>query len=157
MTWADWNLIIQAHLSLIWCQWAMDPQNHTKTIGQMRRTFNNEYENIEPLNIGTFLMASYPLFVFPQQADFESIDFSKIDTSKFRVLHGTKSNNKKRFCSRIRNALSHGKVEVKGDNMIFMDRRKDGSDQFRAEIVIGDYGKFIGDFMHEVKSQFQRR
>jgi hypothetical protein len=158
MTLDDWNLIIQAHLSLIWCQWAMDPKNHSKTIGKMFEQFERKYENTKPLNIGTVLMASYPLFLFPQQADFDMIDFEQIDISMFHVLDGTKKDDKKYFCRRIRNALSHSRVRVNNGSIVFKDERKDGSDQFRAKVEINAYLRFIGGFMKEVKDQyFQRR
>ncbi len=45
----DWNLIIQGNISLIWCQWATDPKNRDKIIGQLLDEFQQQYR-VTPLN-----------------------------------------------------------------------------------------------------------
>lgn len=153
----DWNLIVQGNISLIWCQWANDPRNRDKTVGQLLAEFHQRY-TVAPLNIGSLLMASYILFVYPQQAEFENADFARIDTSKFIVSKGTPNTEHKRFCSRIRNGLTHGRFTVNGEQIELCDQKNDGSDPFCTTISVGDFGQFISAFMLEMKNQhFDRR
>ena len=152
----DWNLIIQANISLIWSQWSIDPKNRDKTIGKLLREFRKQYI-VPPLNIGSLLMAAYILFVYPQQAEFDKVDFERISTDGFYVHEGTPTTESRRFCSRIRNGLSHGRFKV-GDNQIELtDQQRDGRDPFRATIQIDKFGEFINQFMSEVKKQYFER
>jgi len=167
----NWNLIIQAHLSLDWCHRAMDPKHKDKTVGQLRDDFKKEYEGVEPLNVGTLIMAAYPLFVYPEQTEFEKIDFSKINTSRFTVLTDPTADGKN-LCRRIRNALAHGNFKivegqiVEGqiveDQIEFIDyeihkKSKQKINHFKATIATRDFGNFINNFMFTVKQQFQSR
>ena len=102
-------------------------------------------------------MGAYILFVYPQQAEFEATDFSKIDTSRFDVQEGTEANNKQRFCSRIRNSLAHGRFNLRCNDIEFEDQRHGGTDRFRVKIGIKDFGDFINSFMQEVKNQYFRK
>jgi len=126
-------------------------------MGQVLDDFLKEYRNVSPFNPGLLLMASYILFVYPQQAEFEAINFLRIDTDKFIVHQGTPNTDKKRFCSRIRNGLTHARFTVNGDQIELCDKKKDGTDQFRSTISVGDFGNFINGFMHEVKNQHFER
>ncbi|MBN2375539.1 MAG: hypothetical protein JXD22_04005 [Sedimentisphaerales bacterium] len=149
----NWDLIVQGSISLLWCQWSKKPENKDRSMGEVLEEFKEKYSNVEPLNIGTLLMASYILFVYPQQAEFDKADFSHIDTDKFIVHYGTQNTEKKRFCSRIRNGLTHGRFTVNGDQIELCDKKADGTDQFRSTIYVGDFGNFINGFMHEIKNQ----
>lgn len=149
----DWNLIVQGNISLLWCLWSMQPENCEKTLSKLLHEFHSQYSNVKPLNIGSLLMASYILFVYPQQTEFDSIDFSRVDTNSFTVHEGTSKENKQRFCSRIRNGLTHGRFAVNSDQIELTDQRQDGSDPFRTTITVGAFGEFINNFMHEVKRQ----
>jgi len=135
----------------------MQPDNQEKTLRQLLQEFSVKYSNVSPLNIGSLLMASYILFVYPRQAEFDATDFSKIETSKFVVHQGTANSDKKRFCSRIRNGLTHGRFVITGDEIELCDQKNNGSDQFRSTIRVCDFGDFINGFMHEVKNQHFRR
>jgi len=155
----DWELIIKADISLLWCEFSMRFENHDKCLGQVLCEFARQYAGTYPLNVGTLLMASYILFVYPQQTAFEAIDLAKIDTSGFKVHYGTPARDKRRFCSRIRNSLSHGRfwVEVEKKQIRFRDHRVvkgfNDADEFAATISITDLGEFINRFMLEVKQQ----
>ncbi|MCC5848349.1 MAG: hypothetical protein JJU29_09660 [Verrucomicrobia bacterium] len=149
----DWNIVVQSNISLIWCQWALDPTYEKKTIGELLVEFREKYK-IDPLNIGSLIMAAYPLFVFPQQAEFNAINFSEIDLSSFTVTEGTNTTDPKRFCSRIRNSLAHARFKVEQNNISFYDQTKNGGDNFSASISIQRFGSFINEFMLEVKNQF---
>ena len=156
MTKTDWNLIVQGNISLLWCEWSMKPEHQDKPMKDVIEEFRKQFSNVLPLNIGTLLMASYILFVYPQQTEFNAIDFSQIDTSKFVVHQGTSSTETKRFCSRIRNGLTHGRFMVNSNQIELCDQKRDGKDQFRSTISIGAFGDFINKFMHEVKNQHCR-
>lgn len=149
----DWNLIIQGNISLLWCQWCMDPMNRTKTLSTLLEEFYTQYQNVEPLNIGTLLMAAYILFVYPQQTEFENINFDAVPTGDFNVVTGTLTTEKKRFCARIRNSLAHGRFAVHSDLITLTDQKPDGKDKFEANISVTKFGIFINEFMHEVKNK----
>jgi len=153
----------------MWCQWAMDEKNWGKTVGQLLKEFN-ENEGVKPLNVGTLVMAAYPLFVYPQQTEFEKIDFSQINTSRFTVLTGKPTDptaDRKYFCRRIRNAVAHGNFKIVEDQVkdqiefvdyTFDKKSKQPKDFFKATITTLDFGAFINNFMSEVKRQyFQNR
>lgn len=153
----DWDLVIQGNISLLWCEWCLRYENKDKTIGEALKIFSQKYENILPINVGLLLMASYLLFVYPQQTDFDNIDFDKIDINQFDVHEGTPKTDKKRFCSRIRNSLTHSRFGLHGERIEFHDQRNDETDKFRASISIKDFGNFINNFMFEVKDQHFKR
>lgn len=153
----DWNIIVQGSISLLWCQWSTKPENMNKSLGQLLDEFRTRYSNVEPFNIGTLLMWAYILFVYPQQAEFDAFDFSRVDTNSFTVHEGTPNTNKKRFCSRIRNALTHGRFAVNADQIELTDQKQDGADKFQTTITIANFGDFINSFMHEAKSQHFKR
>jgi hypothetical protein len=153
----DWDIIIKGNISLLWCQWSTNPKNGDKKLSELLKEFHSQYNNIDPLNIGSLLMASYILFVYPQQSEFNSFDFSRVDTNHFTVHQGTSTTNKDRFCSRIRNALAHGRFAVNLDQIELSDQKTNGSDPFRTTILLVHFGEFINNFMDEVKRQHFER
>jgi hypothetical protein len=72
----------------------MEPEHQDKLMKDVIEEFKKKFSNVLPLNIGTLLMASYILFVYPQQTEFDAIDFSQINTGKFVVHEGTSSTEK---------------------------------------------------------------
>jgi len=154
----NWNLIVQGNISLLWCQWSMQPENSDKSVGQLLREFHTQYSNVAPLNIGSLLMASYILFVYPQQAEYNNVDFSRIDFTGFQIHEGTPTSEPITFCRRIRNGLTHGRFTLNEDHIELTDKKQDGSDPFRATISFTAFGDFINAFMSEVKNQhFERK
>jgi hypothetical protein len=110
------------------------------------------------------MMAAYPLFVYPQQSEFEKMNFAGINTSKFEDISGISARSKyknnlgeynKKFCMRIRNSLAHAKfiIEKESSKIIFMDDDK-GRKFFEARISFTDFGDFISDFYIEAKKQY---
>lgn len=130
----------------------MNPSNRAKTLATLLDEFHSQYQNVPPLNIGSLLMAAYILFVYPQQSEFENMNFDTVSINDFTVATGTPTTQKRRFCSRIRNALAHGRFTVCDGLITMSDQRQDATDRFEARISVINFGKFINGFMQTVKN-----
>lgn len=149
----DWNVLTQGYLSLIWCQESQNPENQNKKVSELLQDFKRRNENIMPLNIGSMLSAAYICFVYPQQKQYEQLNFDNLDISKFKhLLEPKKTYNNKSFLRRIRNSLSHAKFEINADNFIFYDGQN--TIDFKVTISILEFGIFLNNFFHESKNQF---
>jgi len=107
------------------------------------------------LNVGVLIMASYVLFVYPQQTEFNHLDFSKIDISKFKITFQEGDNNdSETLCRRLRNSITHARFEVIHDDQVikFKDE-KHGKDRVEFEIDTLSMGSFIDSFIREVNRQ----
>ena len=149
----DWNILLQGYLSLIWCQDSMSPNNQDKKVSNLLKEFKSKNEETEPLNMGSLLSAAYICFMYPQQAEFETLDFTKISIEKFSVSLGNFGDSKY-LCRRIRNSLAHVRFEILNGVFIFKDQKPDGSDKFEATITYKDFGDFLNSFFHEAKKQY---
>ncbi|MCD4792418.1 MAG: hypothetical protein K8R54_04235 [Bacteroidales bacterium] len=154
----DWNLIIQGNISLLWIQETLKPENRNKTINELLIDFKNEYEQTEPLNIGTLFMATYLLFLYPRESEIININISKAQISDFYIkTKGNKQSNETEneyFIRRLRNSIAHGNFIIDTDLKIkFEDNNKSKSNLFVAEIHLPKFGKFINEFMLEAKNQ----
>lgn len=152
----DWNILIQSYLSLIWCQKSIAPENQNKKVSELLQEFKSEYEGINPFNIGSMLSAVYICFMYPQQKEFNDLDFGKISTNKFKITNG-RSGDSKYICRRVRNSLAHSRFDLKDDLFIFKDRQPNGNDEFEAQIKIEHFGDFLNKFFFECKKQFFKR
>ncbi len=148
---------MHGNISLLWCQECMSPKNQNRSVGELLAEFSIKYEGVPLLNVGTLIMAAYPLFVYPQQAEFDKVDYNKISTDRFEVRVGTSSNKRKRFCGRIRNSLSHGNFTITDSHILFEDNNREKTDAFSATIKIEDFGKFINNFMFEAKKNISKK
>ncbi len=90
--------------------------------------------------------------MYPQQSEFESLDYSSIPTDKFNVTVG-KTEGSKYLCRRIRNSLAHAQFQMSNGFFRFEDRNPCGGDKFKAEIEIVHFGDFLNEFFHESKKQ----
>ncbi|HMQ03801.1 MAG TPA: hypothetical protein PKD26_07785 [Pyrinomonadaceae bacterium] len=149
----DWSLIVQGNISLLWIQETLNRKD--KKVEEILIDFRNRYEGLDPLNPGLLMMASYLLFVYPQQAEFEALDFSRIKTGDFEVKEGTSTADARRFCSRIRNSLTHARFELIDERIEFRDERS-GNDLFHATVEISKFGEFVNDFFFEAIRQHFR-
>ena len=73
--------------------------------------------------------------MYPQQSEFESLDYSSIPTDKFNVTVG-KTAGSKYLCRRIRNSLAHAQFQMSNGFFRFEDGNPCGGDKFKAEIEI---------------------
>ncbi|GLQ32744.1 hypothetical protein [Litoribrevibacter albus] len=151
-TTTDWNILIQGYMSLIWCQESTKPENQNKKVSELLSEFQKRNNGVLPLNIGSMLSAAYICFMYPQQSEFDELDFSAIDTSCFSIKLG-KKNDSKYICRRIRNSLAHAHFEIFNSSFRFLDQTSQGKDRFEAEIKIKDFGSFLNDFFHISKNQ----
>lgn len=149
----DWNVLIQGYLSLIWCQESQNPKNKDKKVSELLQDFQEHNENIMPFNIGSMLSTAYICFLYPQQRQYEQLNFDKLDISKFNhLLEPKQTYNNKSFLRRIRNSLSHAKFEINANNFIFYDGQN--TIDFKVTISIPEFGNFLNNFFHESKNQF---
>lgn len=152
----NWDLIIKGNLSLLWIQETLKPENKSKTVGELRKNFENKNEQTQPLNIGTLFMAAYPLFLYPLESG--NIDTNKIQLSDFKfITKGNKPNNEtdnEYLIRRLRNSIAHGNLTMDTNMIIkFEDNNKSKSNPFVAEIHFSKFGEFINQFMFEAKNQ----
>jgi hypothetical protein len=76
---ADWNLIIQGNISLLWIQECLNLANGGKAINELLKDFRAKNDNCHILNVGTVFMAAYILFVYPKESDFINSDLTSIN------------------------------------------------------------------------------
>ncbi|WP_415720603.1 HEPN family nuclease [Photobacterium ganghwense] len=152
----DWNLLVQGYLSLNWCQETMKPSNQNKSVSSLLSEFKDKNAGTPPLNLGTMLSAAYLCLMYPQQSEFQNMDFSKIDTSCFIVIEG-ENGDSKYICRRIRNSLAHARFQIVDDLFVFFDQRTNGKIPFKAEIKIQAFGEFLNSFFFEAKEQHFNR
>lgn len=157
----DWNLIIQGNISLLWNQECLKPENRKKTIEELLSEFRLKYENCGILNCGTLFMATYLLFVYPKEKEFESCDKSNLKTDAFKITDNDYVKNKivdsSYIVRRIRNSLAHGNFTIEEDVITFEDwvpnEKELKPDYFKCKIRVGEFGNFINSFMFEIKNQ----
>jgi len=153
----DWNLISKGLLGIYWIMECNRIENADRTlIDVYSKQFASKWNNERLLNSGVLMMSSYLLFVYPQQADFENIDFTEIDISNFKIISQESDHaDNKKFCRRLRNSISHAHFAVDETRNIinFKDNRPDGTDKIEFEIGLVEFGEFIDDFAHIVNSQ----
>lgn len=156
----DWNLIIQGNISLLWIKECCkaDPN---ETIGGLIKKHQAKYEGVPFLNIGTLMMASYLLFLYPREQ--QIIEIAKnIDTSKFEmIVKGSMRNaetENQYICRRMRNSLAHGKFVIDYDSeIIYFKDDNNGVNHFHAKIYYADFGNFINDYMLCAKTAYFHR
>lgn len=157
----DWKLISKGFLGIYWIMECNKTENAERTlIDVYSKHFGKDWNGESLLNSGVLMMSSYLLFVYPQQADFDSIDFSVIDISKFKIIQQDGDNSKsKKFCGRLRNSISHSRFVVDEETNVinFKDNKPDGSDKIEFEIGVVDFGNFIDNFAHTVNEQMIER
>lgn len=152
----NWNLVSKGLLGLYWIMECNKVKNANKTLADLYYSdFAQDWNNERLLNSGVLMMASYLLFVYPQQADFDNIDFSQVDISKFKVTFQDIENlESKVFCKRLRNSISHAKFEINEmDHQIFFWDDNSGKNKIELNISSENFGKFIDDFAHLVNQQ----
>ena len=153
----DWKLISQGLLGIYWIHASNKIENADKTLQELYgKDFNQLWKGERLLNNGVLMMASYLLFVIPQQADFNNIDFSVIDTSKFKILHqDSDHSDKKKFCRRLRNSIAHVRYTIDSCNnkISFTDCTTQGTDKIEFEIGSVDFVEFIDNFSQIVNQQ----
>ncbi|WP_409526522.1 HEPN family nuclease [Nitrincola sp. MINF-07-Sa-05] len=152
----DWNVLIQGYLSLMWCQDSIAPENQDKKLSVLLGEFQNKNEGITPLNIGSLLSSAYICFMYPQQTEFENLNFESISADNFSIIYGRDGDAKYR-CRRIRNSLAHARFQVSKEMFIFEDQDPRGNDKFKATIKACHFGDFLNNFFHECKNQYFNR
>jgi hypothetical protein len=149
----DWNILLQGYLSLIWCQNSMAPEDQNKKVSDLLLEFQNANEGVNPFNIGSVLSAAYICFMYPQQTEFDNLNFQRISTEKFSITLGNDGDAKYR-CRRIRNSLAHARFQIINGLFVFKDQKTNGSDKFEITIKVEHFGAFLNDFFHECKNQY---
>jgi len=153
----DWNLVIQADISMLWIQECLKPENSQKTVEELLNEYTKNNENINLINPGLLIMSAYILFVYPKESDTSNFDYSTIDTSGFDIKVGEKRDNNS-ICRRIRNSLSHANFNIDKYNMItFKDsntNNKCNNDPFETCIKCEDFGEFVNEIMLKYKDNY---
>ena len=154
----DWNLIIQGNISLLWIQECLKSENRGKQVGDLINEFKLRNENCEILNPGTLFMATYLLFLYPKESELAALDLKNIDTSQFDIKAlGTKKKNetnKAYLLRRIRNSIAHANFSIKSDFTIeFEDNNKQGTNYFKVEIGLSEFGNIVNNYIFEAKRQ----
>jgi hypothetical protein len=153
----DWKLLNQASIGINWLKEINEAENAKKTLLEIL-TENKASLFIKDervLNVGVLIMASYILFVYPQQAEFDQLDFSKVDISKFKITFQEKDNSDpKTFCRRLRNSIAHAKfIVMHKEQIIQFKDDNNGVNRIAFEIDTVSMGSFIDNFILEVNRQ----
>ena len=79
----DWSSVKKALLGVHWLKVTNDVDNKDRSVSELYLEHCNFWEGERLLNTGVLMMASYMFFVYPQQKEFDEIDYSYIDISDF--------------------------------------------------------------------------
>jgi hypothetical protein len=96
------------------------------------------------------MLTLYAMLVIPKEILKKTYvpDFEKINKKMSRYCQNTETNYKNKnidFTYHLRNAVSHGRISLVNDNLIFKDQNKSGSRKFKSEINLKDVIKLIND------------
>jgi hypothetical protein len=156
----DWNLINKGILGLKWIMECHDITNANKTLVELYgEKFAPTWGSEGLFNTGVLMMSAYLFFVYPQQADFDKIDYNAIDISKFNIIHNEKPvKSNYDFCRRIRNSISHARFSINNetDTINFKDETTVGTNKIEFDINIVDFGTFVTDFSQIVYQQLEK-
>ena len=91
----DWKLLNQAMIGINWLKEINDAENARKTLLEILKENQASLflKDERVLNVGVLIMATYILFVYPQQNEFDQLDFSQIDIGKFNITSQDGNNN----------------------------------------------------------------
>ncbi|WP_225999822.1 hypothetical protein [Paenibacillus sp. BJ-4] len=79
----------QGNKIFLWIQETMKPENKDKKVGELLDTFMNKNKGCSVLNIGSLIMASYLLLVYPKE-ELSYKDILKIDQYNIEIIVGEK-------------------------------------------------------------------
>lgn len=157
----DWNLVSKGWLGIYWIMLSNNGENAKKTMETVYAEHcANDWPHERLLNPGVLMMASYLLFVYPQQADFDNIDYSEIDVSDFKIIaQQNNHSNTEEFCRRLRNSIAHARFSVDEFKQIiyFHDFDWKGNNRIEFEIGFVEFGLFIDKFAHIINEQMIKR
>lgn len=162
ITLADLDIMIKGNLSLLWIQECINPKNENEKVGDLKRKFQEKYDNVKLLNSSSILMASYLFFMYPKEKQLEYGNykfFKSLDTSKFNVLEcEVEKRDNKYICRRVRNALAHSHVHIAENGLItFEDDNLEKTDYFKCTISYTDFGEFITDFLYGIRDGYFKK
>lgn len=151
----DWSLVKDGVLAIEWLAETNDVNNSKKVILDLwMEKFRPKYPGARLFNKGVLMMASYLLFIYIKENEYNTFNYEEIDTSEFKIIKAEKPHKtSKDICRRIRNSISHSRFEIIGETITFEDSLKDGTDFIKLEIGIVKFGEFISNFLNEVYSQ----
>lgn len=156
---ADWNLILQGYMSILWLQECAKDENLDKSLRDLRSEFEAKYPPHEKLNIGVLVMAAYLCFLYPKESEvIGKMPDKGISIDKFTVtIPGIKKGNENEIANllrRIRNSLAHANFTDGGNAITFHDQNPNNSeDIFEAEILYSDFGDFINTYIFVSKDE----
>lgn len=158
-TLADFDLMFQGNISLLWIQECRKKGNEDRKVGELLKEFQEDYGDIDIYNKSVLIMASYLFFVYAKEKDFIGRDYSFVDTSKFKIhkcKYDTPDNDY--ICRKVRNALAHSRVHIDENGLItFEDYKLRGTKKinyFNCTISYIEFGNFIYDFMFGLRDRY---
>ena len=151
----DWNLVKDGILAIEWLAETSDGENSKKVILDLwLEKFHPKYPGARLFNKGVLMMASYLLFIYIKENEYNKFDYSNIKTNDFQIIKEDKQHKtSKKICRRIRNSISHSRFEIVDTTITFEDSLPNGTDYIKLEIGTVKFGEFISNFLNEVYNQ----
>lgn len=153
----DWDLVNKGILGLKWIMESNDLNNADLSLRELHnQKFLNDWGDERLLNSGVLMMSAYLFFVYPQQADFEDINFEAIALPIYNLINAESPiDSNATFCRRLRNSISHGRFAVNHETNIinFKDENHHGNNEIEFEIEIVEFGTFTTNFAQAVNEQ----
>ena len=113
-----------------------------------------EYERMKGgpiINAGLLVSFAYLVLVFAKESDLinDSDIIENLTINDFEIVLDEKgsSNDKSKFLTRLRNAISHANVEIKDKNIILKDRIPNKDFDFEVRIKTKDFGNFMNSVL----------
>lgn len=139
----DWDIVVKGFITVLWCARSCELSDSSKPFDGVFSDFLKETSfGVLPMNIGTMMMASYLMFVYPRQRELDSLPYQHISIDRFAQGEEA-ATDKKTFIRRLRNALAHGRWDVEADRICFKDRR------WSASVSAEDFGAFLKQFLQK--------
>ena len=88
----DWALVKQSLVFIKWVMFSDEKDNENKSIYELwKEKFNDGERKIKLLNVGFLMMTSYIMFEYLNETELKTIDYRKIDSSSFKIIHSSKA------------------------------------------------------------------
>jgi hypothetical protein len=157
----NWDLVEKGWLGVEWIIRSNDIKNADKTLKdlygeQIAPNWNGE----RLFNEGVLMMASYLLFVYPIERDFDKIDPTSLEFSDFTILTDVLNqfqSDKLLFLKRIRNSIAHARYNIKNNVITMSDFNQQHTNNIEFSIGLVNFGIFIQKFAVELRKVSRKK
>lgn len=141
----DWNVVTQGFLTVLWCSQSCAEAESKNSFADVFSAFlRDKSYGVLPINVGTLMMASYLMFVYPRERELEELPYDNIDIAAFNQTIGA-IEDKVAFIRKLRNALAHGRWRVINETIEFQNASR-GEVNWEAAVHPLEFGEFLNQF-----------